>query len=128
MKRTHDLSLILVRIIPDSRDIYQWYDDVYGLGCVRLAQIIVEIAPGTSTNLECMMRFASTEITAEIKDTNTQRVQALMLQYDNMGLQNKSGTVDTFVQVPVRGKKYIYMYSVEDRCWGKRLVCSNGVL
>ena len=58
-----------------------------------------------------MMRFASTEITAEIKDKKTGRVQALMLQYNNMGLKTKTGTVSTFVQVPIRGEFLIVRFT-----------------
>lgn len=71
-------------------------------GCVRLAKIVVEIDPETSPSLECMMQFASTEITAEIKNIESGKIQSLMLQYDNMGLQASQDPQDTFVRVPVR--------------------------
>lgn len=71
-------------------------------GCVRLAKIVVHIDPESNPRLECMMRFASTEIQAQIKNKDTGKTQSIMLQYNNMGLQNKTNTLTTFVPVKVR--------------------------
>ena len=71
-------------------------------GCVRLAKIVVHIDPESNPRLECMMRFASTEIQAQIKNRDTGKTQSIMLQYNNMGLQTKTNTLETFVPVKVR--------------------------
>mmetsp|Transcript_31095 Transcript_31095/g.38400 ORF Transcript_31095/g.38400 Transcript_31095/m.38400 type:complete len:172 (-) Transcript_31095:30-545(-) len=71
-------------------------------GCVRLAKLVIDINPDDNPRLECRMRFASTEISAEIKNLKTGEVKELLLQYNNMGLSQAAGTLSTFVRVPVR--------------------------
>lgn len=71
-------------------------------GCVRLAKIVVHIDPETNPRLECMMRFASTEIQAQIKNKDTGKTQSIMLQYNNMGLQSTANTLTSIVHVKVR--------------------------
>jgi len=70
-------------------------------GCVRLAKLVIDINPEDEPKIECRMKFASTEISAEIKNLKTGDVKELLLQYNNMGISNATGS-GTFLKVPVR--------------------------
>jgi len=66
-----------------------------------LAKLVIDINPEDEPKIECRMKFASTEISAEIKNLKTGDVKELLLQYNNMGISNATGS-GTFLKVPVR--------------------------